>query len=104
MKLVDKATPLLFLKVAEGAHIAEVDIDFAQGTGDHRVFFKIQLLNALLTGVRTNATANGPDARPTEFVTFSFQKIQWTYLIYDAGGNLVGQTVGGWDTAGNTPL
>lgn len=101
VKRVDRASPKLFVASAEGKHFPRVDIEFVRPGELRRVYYAIRLTDVQITGVRTNA--NATEGTVTEFVTFTFARINWTYTFFSGSGQ-ASQVTGGWDVAANRAL
>jgi type VI secretion system secreted protein Hcp len=93
-KYVDKATPTMLVDVAGNITISTVTL-FVQSTSPSNLdIYKVILTNARITGVTDAGLANG---RPTETVTFTYQKIEIDYTHRNTDGS-PGTTVRGcWD-------
>jgi type VI secretion system secreted protein Hcp len=95
LKGIDRASPALFVAAATGEQRRAVDVEFVRGGEDPFVYFRIQLTDVLITGVRTNASSR--DQNITEFVTFAFERIRWEYRVQRPDGTPGGSVVGCWD-------
>jgi len=101
-KLVDKSTPILFLKCAQGAHIEEALLVLRQSGANGFEFYKIKLTDVLITSVQTSGSSGG-DNRPTESISLNFTKIEWTYVPQKADGTADTPVVTTWNVAANMP-
>jgi type VI secretion system secreted protein Hcp len=101
-KLVDKSTPILFLKCAQGAHINEALLVLRQSGASGFEFYKIKLTDVLITSVQTSGSSGG-DNRPVESISLNFTKIEWTYVPQKADGTADTAVVTTWDLATSTP-
>jgi type VI secretion system Hcp family effector len=89
VKLIDRASPLLRLAVADGRSIPQVHLDCVNASGAS--IFEIELEGVVLTQAST-AFARGDQSGPRESVGFNFSRIRWT--VIDQTGN---QVQAGWD-------
>jgi len=89
-KAVDKASPDLNLFCAQGKHIAKLELEVCQETGEKVCYLKYELENAMVQSVRIKG---GGSLRATEEVAFSFDKIAWTYTAVKDDGS-AGDKVG----------
>jgi type VI secretion system secreted protein Hcp len=89
VKLIDRASPLLRLAVADGRSIPQVHLDCVNASGTST--FEIELEGVVLTQAST-AFAPGDQSGPRESVGFNFSRIRWT--VTDQAGN---QVQAGWD-------
>ncbi|MGD9762775.1 MAG: Hcp family type VI secretion system effector [Candidatus Binatia bacterium] len=97
LKGIDSASPALFVTAAKGQHLRTVDVEFVRPGQEPFTYFKIQLSDATITGVRTNA--NSTDDSITEFVTFSYRRIRWEYTPQRADGSPGTKVIRCWDVA-----
>ena len=79
-KTVDKASPVLALRCATGAHIPDVTLTVDRPGGGNRLFLEIKLTNATVTSV---SPAGSGDALPMEQVTFTYDRVQLKYTTRD---------------------
>lgn len=78
IKNVDKSSPLLAQACATGKHIKLAELIFARKAGgEQRDYLYIKLDNVLVSSYQTGGSGNGLQQ---EQVTFSFQKMQETYI------------------------
>jgi type VI secretion system secreted protein Hcp len=76
-KAVDPASISLFKSFLTGEHVKSVEIDFTTTHHDTATtYLKIDLANVLISSF---SISSGGD-RPTESISFNFQKIQTTYV------------------------
>ncbi len=85
VKAIDKATPLLFNVLIFNENITEFRLDFwrPSQTGQEEQFYTIELLNANISGIRTEMLHNkypeNSQHREYERVSFTYQKIITTW-------------------------
>ena len=98
-KMVDKSTLDLNMFCASGRHIAKLELEQCQETGEKVCLFKIELENLMVQSV---SLSGGGSERPMEAVAFTFDKISWTYTPVNDHGT-AGTTVGpkNWDLKTN---
>ena len=97
-KYVDKATPTLLVDVAGGKNISTVTL-FVQSTSPTTLdFYQVVLTNVRITSVSDAGLVNG---RPTETVTFSFQKIEIDYTPINPDGSPGTPVIGCWNRSTN---
>lgn len=87
-KQLDKASPLLMLKCAQGATIPKAVLTCRTGLESKPVpFYVIRLTGVKVTQVNTAGSAAG--GRPTESFSLSYETIEWEYTpMSPTGGNL----------------
>lgn len=101
-KLVDKSTPTLYLKCAQGSHIKEALLVLRQSGASGFEFYKIKLTDVLITSVQTSGSSGG-DNRPAESISLNFARIEWTYIPQKADGSADTPVVTTWNIVANTP-
>jgi type VI secretion system secreted protein Hcp len=101
-KVVDKSTPTLYLKCAQGTHIKEALLVLRKSGESGFEFYKIRLTDVLITSVQTSGSSGG-DNRPVESISLNFAKIEWTYIPQKADGSADAPIVTSWNLATNTP-
>jgi len=89
-KMIDRATPKLFLACATGMHITQAQIDWVRSNsknGNDEVFFTVLLQDVTIAAVRSSLpNQNDPNLKqlgPVEQISLSFAKIQWTFFLPD---------------------
>lgn len=100
-KFIDKASPVLAEQCASGKHIPTVTIEFMRSSGNTRVkFMKIDLAEAIVSKIEQDGKEAGDDV-PSEWVSFSYGKIKWSYITHSRSGDPGGTVPGGWDLTKN---
>jgi type VI secretion system secreted protein Hcp len=89
-KLVDLASVDLNQYCALGKHIAKLELEICQDTGEQVCIWKYEMENAMVTSV--NVSGGGSD-RPVENVSFVYDIISWTYTAVKNDGSK-GDTAG----------
>jgi type VI secretion system secreted protein Hcp len=96
MKVTDKASPLLFLKVCDGTHIATGKVTFREAGGANPVeFYTCELEECFVTSWQAAGSDGG--GKPTESVSLTFKKIVVTYVPQNADGSQGDKIPAGWD-------
>ncbi len=99
VKLLDSATPLLFLACAKGEHIDEVKVELCRAGGDKLTYMEYTMNNVIISSV---STGGGGGGEPTESVTFNYGKIKLNYIKQQrAGGGGGGNVPACWDLETN---
>lgn len=75
-KSIDAASVDLNMYCANGTHIAKVELEVCQESGERVVYLKYELENAMIQSV---SVGGGGSERPMETVTFVYDKISWNY-------------------------
>ena len=83
-KSVDASTPDLNLYCASGKHIAKLELEVCQETGEKVNYLKYELENVMVQSV---SISGGGSERPFENVAFVYDKISWTYTAVKNDGS-----------------
>jgi len=89
-KIVDKASVDLHMYCAKGEHIPKLELEICQETGTKVCYKKYEFENVMVQSV--NHKGGGSD-KPTEVVSFIFDKIAYSYTPVKNDGT-AGTTVG----------
>ena len=89
-KSIDNASVDLNMYCAKGTHIAKVELEVCQETGEKVCYLKYELENAMIQSV---TISGGGSDRPQENVVFVYDKIAWSYTPVNNDGT-AGTTVG----------
>jgi type VI secretion system secreted protein Hcp len=100
VKVVDKASPQLFLSCASGKHIKEAMLSVRQPAPQRMEYLKIIFSNVLVTSFDEAAGADPPH----ETIGFNFDHIEMTYTPQDATGEPGDPVAGGWDLSKNAKI
>ena len=101
IKIMDRATPQIFLETCCGTGKTVKFVMTKTGAGDGAdVFIEYTLYNALF--MQMNTTHNG--LRPVEKIKISFTSIAVKYITYDEDGNAKAPEIVGFNTATNTKI
>jgi type VI secretion system secreted protein Hcp len=76
VKTVDKASPVLALKCANGQHLPEVVLTVDRPGGSHAPYLQITLTDAIITSVQPSGA---DDNIPLEVVSFAYRAIELKY-------------------------
>jgi len=79
-KPIDKATPLLFQALVSNENLPNVELRFFKPdpkTGKEQMYYTIELTNASIAGIGQSQAVGDP--MPLEEVSFTYQKIVWTW-------------------------
>jgi len=97
---LDKASPILMLKCAQGAHIPTAVLTCRTVGASSFVFYKVTLTDVMVTSVSIGGASGGD--RPTETFSLNYTRIEWEYIPQlPTGGQ--GQPVrASWDLATGT--
>lgn len=98
---LDKASPLLMLRCAQGTHIPTAVLTCRTVSAQPTDFYIIRLTDVVVTSVSVGGAA-GSD-RPTESFSLNYARIEWEYIPQLPTGG-AGQPVRTtWNVAENTP-
>ncbi len=96
---VSKASPVLMLSCATGAHIKKATL-FVRKSGTDQLDFYVIKLEDLLVSSYQSGDATGGDL-PTDQFALNFAKIKFEYKPQDATGKLGTAVEGSWDLKAN---
>ena len=82
-KVLDKASPKLFLFCANGTHIKEVKLELCRAAGDKQKYQEFKLTDVIVSGYNPNGAAQGAESLPLEQVSFNYGKIEHVYTETD---------------------
>jgi len=94
VKSIDKASAKLVGLCSQGKHIPTVVIECFRHLGESVKFMEYKLTDAVVRSVYPSGHGEG---MPTETVSFSYAKIEWTYTEYDNKGKRKGDVKSEWD-------
>lgn len=100
VKLVDKASPQLFLSCAGGKHIKEATLSVRRPAPQQLEYLKIKFSEVLVTSFEEAAGVDPPQ----ETIGFTFGQIEMTYTPQDAGGAVGTPVPAGWDLSKNVKI
>jgi type VI secretion system secreted protein Hcp len=93
-KRIDKSSPLLALRCAEGRRITNGVMEAVRTDGKRLTFLKVKLAG-LRVGACSESGRQGED--PVESVSFNFEKVEWTYTEFTADGKPLRNILCAWD-------
>ncbi len=85
-KLVDKASPTLFLSAATGDHLTKAVLTVRKSGGEQFEFLKFTLSDMLVTSVAEGGVSNS-DTLPSEEISLSYGKILMEYRTQNPDGS-----------------
>jgi type VI secretion system secreted protein Hcp len=101
-KRLDKSSPLLAVACCTGEHIPEVTLELtANSVSRPLLFLRIKLTNVIVSSFNMGGT-EGEDGPPVEEITLNYEKIEWTYFLYDDKGAKINETTTSWNFATGT--
>ena len=95
-KVIDKATPILFLKCCNGTHFKNAKLVVREAGGDKQLEYLIMKFEQVFVDSVSWGAASG-GGKPSESVSFSFAKIEIEYYPQKADGSLDSKVPAGWD-------
>lgn len=99
-KWVDKASPLLMLRCADGKHLAKATLFVRKAGGNPIEYIKIELTDILVNSVATGGS--GGEDRLTENISLNFAKLQLDYVPTRPDGSPDAAIKFAWDIPGNS--
>ncbi len=102
VKYLDKSSPYLALACAQGKILPELVLTLRKDSGDaHLDYLTITLTNVRVTSYSVGGSGDTDD-RPTEEVAFYYNKIAFSYTLFDETGRPAETTEMRWDLETNT--
>jgi type VI secretion system secreted protein Hcp len=86
-KYIDKSSPILMLRTAQGKLISTGQVQVA-AQGDRLVYLKVELTDVLVSSYRIDTDTGSGGGLPTESFALSFDKIQYSYYPQAPAGGL----------------
>jgi type VI secretion system secreted protein Hcp len=96
MMNVNKASPLLFLKCANGEHIKSAILTARKAGKDQQDYLKVTFTDCLVSNFQTNGDGDANNL-PNESISLNFAAIDIEYKIQNADGTLGPTTKAGYD-------
>jgi len=93
VKKIDKASPLLFMKLCQGEHIPEATFVVRKAGGEQLEYLEYKFTDVLVSSVRPGGSANGGDEIPLEEVSIDFGKVNIKYQPQGKDGKAQGGPV-----------
>ena len=100
-KRIDAASPKLYEAIYSGTHLKEAVIDLVHA-GGKTPFLVIKLADVVISSALDDAETTGAARFPTETISLTYSKIQWTYTQQKPDGTAAGTVAVGWDLQGQT--
>ena len=100
---VSKASPLLFKRCATGQHIKKATLFVRKAGGQQQDYMKITLSDVLVSSYKV-APDEDFDSVPTDQVSLSFAKIEYSYQPTLSNGALGAPVQSGWDLKKNVKV
>ena len=98
---LDKASPLLMLRCAQGTHIPTAILTCRTVGARQDDFYIIRLTDVVVTSVSISGFTGGD--RPTESFSLSYARIEWEYIPQLAAGGMGDPVRATWNLQANTP-
>jgi type VI secretion system secreted protein Hcp len=87
MMNVNKASPKLFLKCANGEHIKNAILTARKAGKDQQDYLKVTFTDLLVSSFQTNGDAHA-NSLPVDSCSLNFAEIEWQYKIQNIDGTL----------------
>lgn len=98
VKLIDKASPKLFLACCKGDHIPTITLDLCRAAADKTRYMQYVLSDVIVASVRPSGASRGAEPLPLEEVSFNYGKIEYLYTETDhKTGQPKGDVRAHWD-------
>lgn len=103
-KIVDKASPKLFQACCMGTHIKKGTLMVRESSGANTtdVYFQYDMDGVFIDSVSWGGSSGG--GKPSESLSFSFQKIVVSYWPQSADGKVGSKIPAGWDVTKNVKV
>ena len=98
---LDKASPILMLRCAQGTHIPTAVLTCRTLGARQDIFYVIRLTDVVVTSVSIGGAAGGD--RPTETFSLNYARIEWEYIPQLPTGGLGDPVRATWNLQANTP-
>ena len=98
-KPLDKSTPKLVQYCASGTLVKTVFLDVLRSAATGIRYMRIKLTDVIITSVQQGGASG---AVPTEGVSLSFAKAEWSYSEIAADGRALREITSAWDLRNNT--
>ena len=97
---MNKATPKLVLKCANGEHIKSAVMTARKAGKDQQEYLKLTFTDILVSSYQTGGSGDG-DVVPIDSISLNFAKIEFEYKEQKADGTLGGPIKTHWDLKAN---
>jgi len=98
-KLMDKASPKLFLACAKGEHIPKATLIMRKAGGGQKKYLEIVLNDVLVSSYSTSGSGGG--MTPSESISLNFGKMTIEYFEQDNKGTTTSAGKAGYDIKAN---
>ena len=98
-KVIDKSSPILFLKCCTGKHFAKAKLAVREAGDKPLEYVVMNFEQVYVDNISWGGAAGG--GKPTESIAFSFAKITIDYYPQKADGTLGEKVPAGWDVQKN---
>jgi type VI secretion system secreted protein Hcp len=105
IKVLDTATPTIFLHCASGKHFPKATVELCRAGEDKQVYMEFKFDDVAISSYRPGGARGGQETLPLEEVSFNYGKVQ---LVYHPTSPRTGKTEGnvpaGWDLEKNVKI
>lgn len=102
-KILDKASPVLFMSCCLGKHYDTAKLHVMEAGGDSPVeYLQYEFGQVFVDSISWGGASGGE--KPSESVSFSFKTIKMHYKLQDASGKEQSGGDAGWDVSANKKL
>jgi type VI secretion system secreted protein Hcp len=103
-KMLDMASPKLFLNCAKGTHVDKGTMVVRESTGDAttQIYYQYDFKELFIDSVNWSGADGG--GKPSEALSFSYNQLTITYWPQNADGTLGSPIVVGWNVSTNTQV
>ncbi len=98
VKIVDKASPLIFKACANGSPIKEVKIELCRAGGEKQKYMEFIMTDVIISSA---SIGGGGGGEATESITFNYGKLKINYIPLGRDGKPAGNVPFGWDLQAN---
>jgi len=103
VKKLDKASPVLFLRCADGTHLKTAVLTARKAGGEQQEYYTITMSDCLISSYQVGGSAHS-DVVPTDQVSINFAKLEISYKTQDAKGTLGAAIKHGYDFSKNAKV
>jgi type VI secretion system secreted protein Hcp len=102
---ISRASPALFLACASGSHLKSATLSGVRGAGKAKgggaEFLKMKMTDVIISSL---TLGDAPDAEPAEQISFTYSKVQLTYVPQSSKGSPQPPVTTGWDVKQNKKI
>lgn len=103
-KRLDAASPILALKLCQGAPIPKVTFELCRATGEKTTFMKYTMKDCIIASIAPGGSGSSEDPLPMEEVTFRYSEIKWSYTPTTTAGKTGAAVEAAWSTTADKAL